>query len=80
MVQWDSIQQYLSLFSSIRTRVPRYLWYFRVAVDNRQNQAADSEYEDDFEAGEDAEDEEDDDCRDMLMTKQWLDDQGRFTL
>lgn len=49
-------------------------------MDNRENKAADSEYEDDFEAGEDAEDEEDDDCRDMLMTRQWLDDQGWFSL
>ena len=57
-----------------------YRWYFRGAVDNRENKAADSEYEDDFEAGEDAEDEEDDDCRDMLMTRQWLDDQGWFSL
>ena len=47
-------------------------------MDNRPNKAANSEYEDDFEDGDDAEDEEDDDCRDMLMTRQWLDDQGRF--
>ena len=46
-------------------------------MENMKNKA-DSEYEDDFEAGEDAEDEEDDDCRDMLMTRQWLDDQGCF--
>ena len=47
-------------------------------MDNRPNKAANSEYEDDFEDGDDAEDEEDDDCRDMLMTRQWLDDQGWF--
>ena len=47
-------------------------------MDNRPNKAANSEYEDDFEDGDDAEDEEDDDCRDMLMTRQWLDDQGCF--
>ena len=47
-------------------------------MDNRPNKAANSEYEDDFEDGDDAEDEEDDDCRDMLITRQWLDDQGRF--
>ena len=46
----------------------------RVVVDNKQNKAAESEYEDDFEAAEDAEDEEDDNCRDMLM--KWTDDQG----
>ena len=47
-------------------------------MDNRPNKAGNSEYEDDFEDGDDAEDEEDDDCRDMLMTRQWLDDQGWF--
>ena len=47
-------------------------------MDNRPNKVANSEYEDDFEDGDDAEDEEDDDCRDMLMTRQWLDDQGWF--
>lgn len=76
MVQCEYMQYPLFL-PSIRILYPL---YFRGFVDNRQNEAADSEYEDDFEAGEDAEDEEDDDCRDMLMTRQWLDDQGRLNM